>query len=507
MVADGTQANWETFGKLLDEYIAAFPNAEPKPLAEQILKLIQDSTLADYQKMVDSGYLNDQIKNSELMPGNKKGADAFEGKFSYDDDLLHYFVIAYPKNANIDLNRLKFDIANYNIDQYTKFDFDIETQNLNNNTSLLLVRSLNNKEQGLIYFRSIIKRRNVFETLKNIKYINFIASSTNYREIVADKNYDEYLKFFVLNYSKFITGDFTDEVLPNPEELMAKAQAENDILKEKGSFVAIAPSGSGNELYVSEETGLQNFVIAINAPGFNIKPVAAVFGAHNRELYRQANLTIEQKQLAEYQLMIVRSFKSKSEAIKYFTNAITTRKLYKSLDTLSYRNFIITDGNLKKLIETRRITDYLNFFKTKYIVDEKAEPVVQQTIPVYNGPYKQDIQGVQSFLLIAPNEEIKAEQLTESIRQFNKQNYPQQSLSVTLAMLDDFRAMIKVEGFANKQSGLEYLRAIVKDQQVYGPIQNANYRNFVITPENETIFLKSKNILTYMEFYKQFYLK
>jgi hypothetical protein len=51
------------------------------------------------------------------------------------------------------------------------------------------------------------------------------------------------------------------------------------------------------------------------------------------------------------------------------------------------------------------------------------------------------------------------------------------------------------------------LRAIVKDDKVYGPIQNANYRNFIITPENEVIFKKDTNILTYMEFYKQFYLK
>jgi hypothetical protein len=506
-VADGTQANWETFGKLLTDYITTFPKAEPKLLAEQILKLIQDSSLVDYQKMVDSGYLNDQIKNSELLPGKDKGTDEFEGKFSYDEDLLHYFVIAYPKNSKVDLNRLKFDIANYNIDQYTKIDFDIETQSLNNNTNLLLVRSLNDKEQGLIYFRSIIKRRNVFETLKNIKYVNFMASSTNFREITADKDIAEYLKFYVKNYSRFITGDFTDEILPAPEELMAKAQAEEDLLKEKGSFVTIAPSGSGSDLYVNEEAGIQNFVIAVNAPGFNPKSVIAAFGTHNRDQYRQAGLTIEQKKLAEYELLIVRPFKTKNEAISYFTRTVANRKLYRSLDTLSYRNFIITDANLKKLTETRRITDYLNFFKTKYIGAETDESSQKPMTPAYKGPYKQTIQGAQSFVLIVPKEEINAEKLTEAIRQFNNQNNPQQSLIVSSAMLDDFRILVKVEGLANMQAGLDYLRAIAKDQQVYGPIQNANYRNFVITPENESIFRQSKNILTYMEFYKKFYLK
>ncbi len=505
IVAEGTSSSRENLGKLLTDYVANYPKAEPKALAEKILKLIQDSTLVDYQKLVASGYLSDEIQNNELLPGNQKGADEFGGKFSYDEELLHYFVIAYPKNANIDLNRLKFDLANYNIDHYTKVDFDIEAQNLNGNSSLLLVRSLNDKEQGLIYFRSIIKKREVFESLKGIKYVNFIASSTNFREITTDKDYAEYLKFFVKNYSRFITGDFSDELLPEPEELLAKAKQEEELPKEKGSFVSINPVSSGADLYSKEETGQQNFVVAVNSVGANLKPVTAAFNALNRDQYRQSNLEIRQSQVADYQLMIVSPFKTRNEAIAYFTKSVTNRKLFKSLDTLSYRNFIITDANLKKLTETKRISDYLNFFNTNYI--GALASLQNSGEAAYKGPYNSPVEGNQSYFLIIPKEEVNAEMLVGVIRKFNEKNYPKQALIVSSAMLDDFRILVKVEGLSNVQSGLTYLRTIVNDQQVYGPIQNANYRNFIITPENETIFRKDKNILTYMEFYKQFYLK
>jgi tetratricopeptide (TPR) repeat protein len=504
-IADGTASTRENFEKLLSDYIKNYPKAEPKALASEILKLIQDSTLVDYQKLVASGYLNDKIQNSELLPGNQKGADEFGGKFSYDEELLHYFVIAYPKNAEIDLNRLKFDLANYNIDHYTKVDFDIETQNLNSNSSLLIVRSLNNKEQGLIYFRSIIKKREVFVALKNIKYVNFVVSSTNFREITTDKDFSEYLKFFVKNYSRFITGDFSDELLPEPEELLAKAAKEDELPKEKGTFVTINPVSSGADLYTNEETGQQNFVIAVNPANASLKSVISAFDAQNREQYRAANLSIRQVQVSDHQMMIVSSFKTKNEAISYFTKSVSNRKLFKSLDTLSYRNFIITDGNLKKLIETKRISDYLNFFNTNYIGALGA--VQNATDNAYKGPYNPTVEGPQSYYLIIPKEEVNADKLIDAIRNFNAKNYPNVQLVVSSVMLDDFRVLFKVEGLSNIQTGLVYLRSIVNDQQVYGPIQNANYRNFIISPANESIFKKDKNILTYMEFYKLFYLK
>jgi len=174
---------------------------------------------------------------------------------------------------------------------------------------------------------------------------------------------------------------------------------------------------------------------------------------------------------------------------------------------LGYRTFIITDANLKKMTETKKIAEYLNFFKIKYIGLETSTGNQTEAKPSYSGPFSTKIEGAQSFVLIISKEEANQDALIGAIRQFNQNKYGQQSLVVSSSMLDDFRLMIKVDGISNPQSGLEYLRAIATDPQVYGPIQNANYRNFIITPENEAIFRQSKNIITYMDFYKQFYLK
>ncbi len=128
MVANGTQTGVQNFEKLLLKYVADYPVQEPTPLAKEILTLIQDSSLNDYQKLIDMGYISEEVKNEELLSKNQSADDEFGGKFSYEEDLLHYFVIVYPRKEKVDLNRLNFDIANYNIDHYTKLDFDIEAE-------------------------------------------------------------------------------------------------------------------------------------------------------------------------------------------------------------------------------------------------------------------------------------------------------------------------------------------------------------------------------------------
>jgi hypothetical protein len=82
-------------------------------------------------------------------------------KWDTDNELLHYFVIAYPSQNQVDVNRLKFDLANYNLDHYTSLDFEIETENLNQETSLVIVRNFDNKESAMVYFMSIIRKPDV----------------------------------------------------------------------------------------------------------------------------------------------------------------------------------------------------------------------------------------------------------------------------------------------------------------------------------------------------------
>jgi len=200
LIANGKSSSQEDFAKLIDKYLSDYPSSPAKPTVVKIRDLIRQNSLAELEKVIakiDSAGLSKRIND----PSVRKD-DPFGGKYSYDEELFHYFVLSFPTSAKVDVNRLIFDIANFNIDYYTSFDFDIEEVRLNDQTTLVVVRSLPNKEEGLGYFGSILKQKQVFKTLKGTDYHYFIASSPNFRKIVADQDLLEYLRFFVRNYSK-----------------------------------------------------------------------------------------------------------------------------------------------------------------------------------------------------------------------------------------------------------------------------------------------------------------
>lgn len=355
----------------LKHFVHSFPNSEPKPLADEILKLINMNAFTDYQKLVESGYLSNVIKNDEIKSAANKN-DECGGKFSYDSDLLHYFVIAFPANVSVDLNRLRYDIANYNIDHYTKIDFDINTENLNPQTKLVSVRSIEDKDHALIYFRSIIRKKNVFQTLNKVSYVNFIISSSNYRTLLNDKNYDDYLRFFIKNYSHFTQGNFSQEEIDEaPETLMNKLSTDNQP-KEKGSYVIVPSATTGTSQgrpVISDATFTRPhaFILAIYDSTLTINPIRSAFDLFNKQQFSELHLSIDVKQISGLKLLIIKDLPNASAAMDYFKKIVDNRNLFNHLSDGKYRNFVIEKENLSRLSSSSDVDSYISVFRDKYL--------------------------------------------------------------------------------------------------------------------------------------------
>jgi tetratricopeptide (TPR) repeat protein len=525
-VAKGTQEGVQSLEKNLNEYVATYPAEEPTPLAKEILTLIADSALTDYQKLIDMGYISEEIVNDELLTDNEEFDDEFGGKFSYEEDLLHYFVIAYPREEKVDLNRLNFDIANYNIDHYTKVDYDIESELLDDKLAFVIVRSLENKESALIYHGAIIRRAPVFQALKDIDFLNFVISSTNYRTVMNEKSLADYLKFYVKNYSRFIRPNFTDEEPEvSPEELMARAKEQDNILKEKGKFVVI--DTGADKLFNTRVDTTQNFVLAIKDKKMSTRQLLNDFAQFNKSEFGLWNLSVQIQEVGDYQLMVSKGIPSINESMSYFRKVVVTRSLFGSLGQATYRNFLITDENLQKLVEQNNVEDYINFFRTNYIqratqpasttrpatsptnqtTENNAEsPSVTQTTAEYVGPYNEKIENEQLFVFVIPVLGIDQPAFITGIEEFNTASYNNLNLTVELKQIDEVRQVVRISGLPDLETARLYFTKVVNNRDLYVPLRQATYRNFLITETNYNIFLEEKNIVEYMNFYKRFYL-
>lgn len=527
-IAQGTQTDVHQFESLLKDYITAYPDKEPSPLANEILKLIQDSALVDYQKLVEMGYINEEIENEELLDRNAEN-DEFGGLFSYEEDLLHYFVIAYPRKdeEKIDMNRLKFDIANYNIDHYTKVDYDIETDILNDELNFVVVRAMQNKENALIYHGAIIRRAPVFQALQGVEYLNFVISSTNFRAVKSEKSIADYLKFFVKNYSRFIRSNFTDEGPDiSPEELMARAEAENNALKEKGSFVTVSTALPGT--FNTQVDTTQNFVLAVKDKGMSLRQVLREFADFNRSEFRAWNLSTEIEQTKDYQLIVVNGIPSLNLSLSYFRKVITNRSLYSSLTGSSYRAFLVTDENLQTIADENKVEEYMSFFRNNYTqrrTDQSGSSsgttqtsgsttsgattdqagTTQESV-AYSGPYNENVDGAHKIVFVVPKQGIVKQAFISGLNDFNAENFPGSGFNVTEQSLDDFRQLIIIDGIPDKGTARQYFSAVVNKRDLFDPLGTAEYRNFLISNENYNTFLQEKNIIEYMDFYKKVYL-
>jgi tetratricopeptide (TPR) repeat protein len=376
VVSNGATQDRTLFSAALDQYIKEFPKGQTTDIALQIKDLIATNSLTDYQQLLAKGYIREELANEEMKRDKDHSNDEFGGKFSYDGDMFHYYVIAFAKDRSVDASRLIYDISNYNLDYYTSTDFDIEQVNLDSKTQLVVVRSIPNKEEGLIYFRSIIRKRPVFKALKGIEYVNFVTSSTNYRTIIAEKDYLTYLRFFIKNYSSYISSDIPADELPNPQELLAKARKEEEAV-EKGKFVLIQPVQATDSVtrptiplkpgysgpYSQKQSTSYCYALIFLSKQADGPGLVKAFETFNRTNFGAPRIKLIVDSLdTNRSILIVGGLGEKGTASLYLQKTVTDPSLSAILKGNNFRSFIISEENLKIFRNEKNLLKYMEFF-------------------------------------------------------------------------------------------------------------------------------------------------
>ncbi|MBU0764102.1 MAG: tetratricopeptide repeat protein, partial [Bacteroidetes bacterium] len=185
-MSKGETGDIETMIKDLRYVIKEYPENEVKEPAANILAYL---TMG---KKSDEEIREEAAKDSAFTAEAEKLYEFIEN--------TPYIYCVVVENKKTDINRLKFDIANYNIDYYSMIDFDIEAQLLNDALQIITVKSFDSSTQGINYYHSIISNNKVFTSMKETDYRHFIISNANFKILFKDQDVGKYMKFFEKNY-------------------------------------------------------------------------------------------------------------------------------------------------------------------------------------------------------------------------------------------------------------------------------------------------------------------
>ncbi|RLD64117.1 MAG: hypothetical protein DRJ01_01770 [Bacteroidetes bacterium] len=189
----GKQSDTATFKKELINYVKKYPKCDETKYATSIL----------------ASLTHKKERAPTTDTATVISVDAFESEkdstekeiYSINNKAVHFYVLVID-SKKINVNEVKFNLSNFNIDFFSYINFDVSSMLLNTNFQLVVVKRFKNKDQGINYYESIIANNIVLKDLKPSDYRHFIISVDNFKIFYQDKNIKKYLKFFNKNYLK-----------------------------------------------------------------------------------------------------------------------------------------------------------------------------------------------------------------------------------------------------------------------------------------------------------------
>lgn len=175
----GATSDRMTFTLALDSLIKAYPGEEVTMSARNVLSML---------KQKDPNVRHETQKREA------------EEIYRHDSAGVYYYGLVV--NRDINVNQLRFEIINFNLDYYPQSDFDVTDEPVNTTDHLVLVKSFPNLSDAWAYHDSIAQAGNVNGLIRDTGYQRFIISDVNTQTLIRDKVSEKYLVFFNKYYAE-----------------------------------------------------------------------------------------------------------------------------------------------------------------------------------------------------------------------------------------------------------------------------------------------------------------
>ncbi|MDT8400801.1 MAG: tetratricopeptide repeat protein [Bacteroidales bacterium] len=105
------------------------------------------------------------------------------------------------KDETLDMNRMTFDVINYNIDNYTNENYNTRGELVANEYIMIAIGPFEDIRPAMDYYNKF-NPQDILRTTGQDEILTFVISSSNYDSFLGDRDPDRYYLFFRENYLK-----------------------------------------------------------------------------------------------------------------------------------------------------------------------------------------------------------------------------------------------------------------------------------------------------------------
>ncbi len=203
-------------------------------------------------------------------------------------------------------------------------------------------------------------------------------------------------------------------------------------------------------------------------------------------------------------VILVKGLENKDEALDYFNKVIVSKDAYKGLESVPYKNFVISASNFDAMKKEDLVDEYLNFYK-RYYSQNKTGLIKQGDELVYadggNSIFNLDFSDNHHFILLLPISKVDLTKVVNDISNHNKK------YEVLKQRYGHWHDMLIVTDLGERNSAMKYFNEIIKSNKIFAPLDQVDYKSFIIGEKNFTEFFMNRRLEEYLDFFNRNYMK
>ncbi|MCD6346083.1 MAG: tetratricopeptide repeat protein, partial [Bacteroidales bacterium] len=169
-----------------NDLIFKYPQSEVTETAKVLLNILENGP--------------EKIETAASTPGglsigkvNKPAEEEVLADFTYNEKAVHYYIAVVSRRTQ-DLNRLVFNISNFNIENFDQDFFEVTSVPMNDDLMLIIVKNFPDVTSGINYYYSLLADPKVFSEFDQTAFRHFIISKANYNIFYKNKNVFKYIQ-------------------------------------------------------------------------------------------------------------------------------------------------------------------------------------------------------------------------------------------------------------------------------------------------------------------------